>query len=193
MPPKQTSPTEHRGKGRPRAFDRDQALHRALEVFWRRGYEPASVAELCQAMGINPPSLYATFGNKSSLFLEAVRYYERTYWDAPAKRFLAEPDLYRAVGNFFSESAQILLSPDTPCGCMVILKEVLSRKLFFRADTKVYLTGSNPFALPAAKIGEYIRVLRRHFPLFAELSMQSRMTTSAKKARRNCASCANRV
>lgn len=124
MPPKQTSPTEHRGKGRPRAFDRDQALHRALEVFWRRGYEPASVAELCQAMGINPPSLYATFGNKSSLFLEAVRYYERTYWDAPAKRFLAEPDLYRAVGNFFSESAQILLSPDTPCGCMVVLAAV---------------------------------------------------------------------
>lgn len=61
-------------------------------------------------------------------------------------------------------------------------KEVLSRKPFFRADTKIYLTGSNPFALPAAKIGEYITVLRRHFPLFAELSMQSRIDDIGKKS-----------
>lgn len=114
----------YRGKGRPRAFDREQALHRALEVFWRHGYEPASVAELCNAMEIKPPSLYATFGNKASLFLEALRYYESTYWDAPAKRFMNEPDLYTAVTNFFSESAQILLSPETPCGCMVVLAAI---------------------------------------------------------------------
>lgn len=114
----------YRGKGRPRAFDREQALHRALEVFWRHGYEPASVAELCNAMEIKPPSLYATFGNKASLFLEALRYYESTYWDAPAKRFMNEPDVYTAVTNFFSESAQILLSPETPCGCMLVLAAI---------------------------------------------------------------------
>ncbi|WP_298030600.1 TetR/AcrR family transcriptional regulator [uncultured Desulfovibrio sp.] len=114
----------YRGKGRPRAFDREQALHRALEVFWQHGYEPASVAELCNAMEIKPPSLYATFGNKASLFLEALRYYESTYWDAPAKRFMSEPDIYTAVANFFSESAQILLSPETPCGCMVVLAAI---------------------------------------------------------------------
>lgn len=113
-----------RGKGRPRAFDRERALRRALEVFWRQGYEPASVATLCKAMEINPPSLYATFGNKASLFLEALRYYEQTYWEAPAARFLAEPDVYAAVANFFQEAAQILLSPETPCGCMVVLAAV---------------------------------------------------------------------
>ena len=114
----------YRGKGRPRAFDREQALHRALEVFWQHGYESASVAELCNAMEIKPPSPYATFGNKASLFLEALRYYESTYWDAPAKRFMSEPDIYTAVANFFSESAQILLSPETPCGCMVVLAAI---------------------------------------------------------------------
>lgn len=121
--PKRALP-EHRGKGRPRAFDRSKALHSALEVFWRRGYEPTSVAELCTVMGIKPPSLYATFGNKASLFLEAVRYYEKTYWEAPAQRFMSTPDIHEAVAKFFNESAQILLSPETPCGCMVVLAAI---------------------------------------------------------------------
>lgn len=123
MPVKNTD-TRCRGKGRPRAFDRAQALHSALKVFWQQGYEPASVAELCRAMGINPPSLYATFGNKASLFLEALRHYEHRYWDAPAARFLAQADIYTAVADFFHEAAQILLSPETPCGCMVVLAAV---------------------------------------------------------------------
>ena len=124
MSTKHTADSVCRGKGRPRAFDRAQALHSALKIFWKQGYEPASVAELCKAMEINPPSLYATFGNKASLFLEALRHYEHIYWDAPAKHFLAEPDVYTAVANFFRESAQILLSPETPCGCMVVLAAI---------------------------------------------------------------------
>lgn len=113
-----------RGKGRPRCFDRDNALLRALNVFWRRGYEPASITELCKAMGINAPSLYATFGNKAKLFLEAVHFYEKTYWEAPSRELLAEPDLYRGIDGFFKESARILLSPDSPCGCMVVLAAI---------------------------------------------------------------------
>ena len=65
MPTNRPPDAAARGKGRPRAFDRDLALHRALEVFWRQGYAPASVASLCKAMKINPPSLYATFGNNA--------------------------------------------------------------------------------------------------------------------------------
>lgn len=113
-----------RGRGRPRSFDRDAVLFKALEVFWRRGYEPASVTELCTAMGVNAPSLYAAFGSKSDLFLEAVSFYEERYWTAPARRFMEEKDFYLAVRNFFSEAAHILLSPDTPCGCMVVLAAV---------------------------------------------------------------------
>lgn len=114
----------HHGKGRPRSFDRDWALCRALELFWRKGFEPVSVAELCQSMNIRPPSLYAAFGNKTSLFLEALEYYEHTYWAAPSRRFCDEPDVYRAIERFFEEAAHILLSPSTPCGCMVVLAAV---------------------------------------------------------------------
>ncbi len=113
-----------RGKGRPRSFDRNMALLKALEVFWQRGYAPAAVSELCAAMGINAPSLYAAFGNKSRLFLEAVNFYEQRYWAAPSRRFMEEKDFYVAVNNFFTEAAGILLSPDTPCGCMVVLAAV---------------------------------------------------------------------
>ncbi len=113
-----------RGKGRPRCFDRDQALLKALDIFWRHGYEPASIAELCAAMEINAPSLYATFGNKSKLFLEAVHFYEKTYWEAPSRRFMAEPDVRKGIDNFFRESAKILVSPDSPCGCMVVLAAI---------------------------------------------------------------------
>ena len=116
--------TTTRGKGRPRSFDRDAALLRALEVFWQRGYEPASTSELCAAMGINAPSLYAAFGNKSRLFLEAVTFYEKRYWTEPSRRFMEEKNFYLAVHNFFTEAASILLSSDTPCGCMVVLAAV---------------------------------------------------------------------
>ena len=64
-------------RGRPREFDPDKALAAALEIFWRRGYEGASLAELTEAMGITKPSLYACFGNKESLFRKALDLYER--------------------------------------------------------------------------------------------------------------------
>ncbi len=113
--------TPHRSKGRPRSFDRERALHRALEVFWKHGYEPATVGELCAAMGINPPSLYAAFGNKASLFMEAVEHYETTYWAAPWRLLDEEPDLRRAMERFLLEAAAVLSSLDAPCGCMVVL------------------------------------------------------------------------
>lgn len=111
----------YRNRGRPREFDREKALITALKIFWSKGYEPASVAEICAAMGINPPSLYAAFGNKAGLFMEAALYYKRLYWEEPEKRLMAEPDVYKAIHNYFQEAVQILLSPDAPCGCLVIL------------------------------------------------------------------------
>jgi AcrR family transcriptional regulator len=77
-------------RGRPRAFDADQALEKAMRVFWKRGYDGASLPELTEAMGINRPSLYAAFGNKESLFRRAVeRYVEQG--SGLLKESLAQP------------------------------------------------------------------------------------------------------
>ena len=62
-------------KGRPREFDAEKALDAALEVFWRKGYEGASLPDLTEAMGINRPSLYAAFGNKEALFRKVIARY----------------------------------------------------------------------------------------------------------------------
>src|ERR1700712_982668 len=62
-------------RGRPLSFDRETALENAMHVFWERGYEAASIADLTAAMGITPPSLYTAFGDKERLFLEAIERY----------------------------------------------------------------------------------------------------------------------
>lgn len=110
-----------RAKGRPRNFDRAQALERALEIFWKKGFAPASIAELCAAMSINPPSLYAAFGNKAQLFMEAVEHYERVFWDETWDAMDREPDVRLAITKFFKDAAVILTKPDAPCGCVVVL------------------------------------------------------------------------
>ena len=66
-----------RPRGRPRAFDCDQALDRALQLFWQKGYEGTSLSDLTEAMGINRPSLYAAFGNKEELYRRALERYTR--------------------------------------------------------------------------------------------------------------------
>lgn len=119
-----TSVAADKPKGRPRSFDRDQALLKALDLFWRKGFEPSSVAELCTAMEINPPSLYAAFGNKAKLFIEAVNYYERVYWKTTWEHLEETQDITKAIDRFFSEAADILLSPSAPCGCMVVLAAI---------------------------------------------------------------------
>ncbi|MDE5833492.1 MAG: TetR/AcrR family transcriptional regulator, partial [Desulfovibrio sp.] len=94
---------------------------------------------------VNPPSLYATFGNKSSLFLEALRFYEKTYWQSPANKLMSEPDIRRAIAAYFDEAAEIILSPDNPCGCMVVTAavnisdsetEIIRRVREIREDTR---------------------------------------------------------
>jgi AcrR family transcriptional regulator len=120
-PKNQTKIPPHKSKGRPRTFDREAALTRALGVFWRRGYEPATMTELCAAMEINPPSLYAAFGNKAQLFMEAVKHYEDVYWDATWQQMEASTNVHEGMAAFFKDAARILTSQEVPCGCMVIL------------------------------------------------------------------------
>lgn len=107
--------------GRPRSFDRDAALRAALNVFWRHGYEQTTMTQLGAAMGIATPSIYCAYGNKAALFLEALTYYQQTYWDPVYARYAATEDIYEATETFFAEAAHILLAPNAPCGCLIVM------------------------------------------------------------------------
>ncbi|GAA2019952.1 TetR/AcrR family transcriptional regulator [Catenulispora yoronensis] len=106
-------------RGRPRGFDREAALDAALTEFWRHGYEATSVATLTKAMGINPPSLYAAFGDKRKLFSEAVQRYADTHGSYGA-RALAEPTAREAVEAMLRLAAAEYPAADHPPGCFVI-------------------------------------------------------------------------
>ena len=105
--------------GRPRAFDEQTVLDRAAEVFWRHGYEGASLSSLTSAMGINRPSLYATFGSKEELFRRAFARYHETNL-ANARAALEQPTANAAVESFLRASADALTADDHPAGCLSI-------------------------------------------------------------------------
>ena len=87
--------------GRPRVFDEKTALEAAMYVFWQKGYDGASMKNLTDAMGINSPSLYAVFGNKHQLYLEAIKYYTESEDCSPMMAFETEPDIEIAIAEFF--------------------------------------------------------------------------------------------
>jgi AcrR family transcriptional regulator len=106
-------------RGRPLAFNQDEALDKALNVFWSRGYEGASMSELTEALGINKPSIYAAFGNKEALFRKALERYRAgpvafvaEAMQQPTARLAVESLLMRAVDSFSDKS--------TPNGCMIV-------------------------------------------------------------------------
>ncbi|MGI2198406.1 TetR/AcrR family transcriptional regulator [Shewanella baltica] len=105
--------------GRPRAFDTDDALAKALEVFWRKGFEGTSLTDLTQAMGINKPSLYAAFGNKEQLFLKAIELYEQR----PCAFFypaLEQKTAYLVVESMLLGAASSLVDKSHPQGCLIV-------------------------------------------------------------------------
>jgi AcrR family transcriptional regulator len=101
--------------GRPREFDLATALASALDVFWRQGFEGASMADLTAAMGINRPSLYAAFGNKEALFHKALDHYEATYMGfIPAA--LAAPTAREAIERLLYGYADLQTGAEHPPG-----------------------------------------------------------------------------
>ncbi|MDO8212036.1 TetR/AcrR family transcriptional regulator [Conexibacter sp. CPCC 206217] len=110
---------ERRGRGRPRSFDSEAALDQAVELFWRQGYAATTVADLTDAMGINPPSLYAAFGSKQQLFERAAQRYAETYRHI-VESALAHPDLETVVRAFLTGVIEGATQPDHPAGCLTI-------------------------------------------------------------------------
>jgi AcrR family transcriptional regulator len=108
--------------GRPREFDRDAALEAAMFLFWRKGYEAASMHDLCDAMGVRSPSLYAAFESKEALYLAAIEHYVQTQgppvWDRLADGKTARD----GVESLLIGGAEVLPKSRTaPAGCMALL------------------------------------------------------------------------
>lgn len=107
--------------GRPRNFNEDEALEKALHVFWTKGYEGTSLTDLITEMGINKPSLYAAFGDKEQLFQKATDYYARTYTEAVSEA-LSRPDFKDSISAFFNCGIEFMTGSNGkhPLGCMAV-------------------------------------------------------------------------
>lgn len=110
--------TPPRKTGRPLSFDREVVLEKAMLAFWEGGYETTSISDLTAVMGLTAPSLYAAFGNKQQLFIEAMRLYvgdraawERTMFEAPTAR--------EAVTGMLRGAALLYTGDQTPRGCLL--------------------------------------------------------------------------
>jgi len=111
--------------GRPRSFDRDAALAAAIELFWRAGYQETTIAMLTSAMGVTPPSLYAAFGDKDSLFDEAsALYFHRTCEAVDAAA--ARPTAREAIAVMLDDTARTHTDTRTPLGCLMLTEPRLA-------------------------------------------------------------------
>jgi AcrR family transcriptional regulator len=110
-----------RRRGRPRGFDRDEALESAMRLFWTRGYEATSISDLTEAMRITPPSLYGAFGDKKGLFLEAVGRYEQGAGCFAQAALTQEPTAERAIRRLLLDAAIFFTNPKNPKGCLMVL------------------------------------------------------------------------
>ena len=106
-------------RGRPRVFDMDEALDKALEIFWKRGYEGASIAELTETLGINKPSLYAAFGNKEELFKKTLSRYVADQI-AFIQEAINQPSAYEVAQSFLTKAVEFFTDTKHPKGCLIV-------------------------------------------------------------------------
>ncbi|ORJ47694.1 TetR family transcriptional regulator [Kluyvera intermedia] len=111
-------------RGRPREFDRTEALNQAMKIFWQKGYTATSMNDLYEAMGIKSPSLYAAFGSKEDLYEEVLLHYEQSVAPRIWGHMTSEPSPREAVWLWLERSADMLTQTDMPHGCMVTLSAV---------------------------------------------------------------------
>jgi AcrR family transcriptional regulator len=107
-----------RARGRPKGFIHDEALDRAVEMFWEHGYEGVDVDRIARAVNVTKPALYRAFGDKPTLLLKAVERYTLTYGAPRMAAFQAEPDIHKAV-TAFCEATVNTATSDGRGGCMM--------------------------------------------------------------------------
>ena len=131
--------------GRQLQFDKDKALEEAMFVFWKKGFLGASLSELTTAMGINKPSLYAAFGNKEELFVNATEFYLSKY-ASPHVAFLNEQEqsLSERVKAYLLSMATMLCNSSTPSGCFIAVaaNELAGESLPEKASQTIIYAGN---------------------------------------------------
>jgi AcrR family transcriptional regulator len=110
-----------RPRGRPRLFDREAALDTAMMLFWRQGYEGTSLSDLTTGMGIRPASLYAAFGSKEALFMEALERYRSGVGSGLPRIVNNAPSAREAVRMLLEGTAATVTRRAQPRGCMIVL------------------------------------------------------------------------
>src|ERR1700722_4938464 len=110
-----------RGRGRPREFNREQGLAKAMHLFWSRGYDAISMADLRAGLGITQASLYAAFGSKEQLFREAVDLYRRTAGFSTTRALAIETSAREAIHAMLQAAVDAFSAPGAPGGCLLIL------------------------------------------------------------------------
>ena len=110
-----------KSRGRPKVFDREAALDKAMTLFWQHGYEATSLSDLVEATGAKAPTLYAEFANKEGLFRAVLdRYISRFAEKHEAQLFCEEKSVEQALHDYFSAVASCFTSKETPAGCFMI-------------------------------------------------------------------------
>jgi len=109
------------GKGRTRGFDREVALEVAMQLFWRRGFVGTSVADLCTAMGITSPSMYAAFGNKEALYQASLEHFSKTRGLPIWLKVMEAKTARETVETLFTCTVNAYTDHNQPLGCMSTL------------------------------------------------------------------------
>ena len=141
---------------RPREFDEAVALDAAIQCFWSRGYEATSVRDLADAMGIAGPSLYNTFGDKRTLYRQALEHYvERGFCDW-VRRFESQLAPRAAIGAFFDEIIELSLADDQRKGCLIVNSalELAPHDAEFQAALAAVLRDMEAFFYRCVKAGQ---------------------------------------
>ncbi|MDY1038465.1 TetR family copper-responsive transcriptional repressor ComR [Lelliottia sp. CFBP8978] len=143
-----------KSRGRPKVFDRDAALDKAMTLFWQHGYEATSLSDLVEATGAKAPTLYAEFTNKEGLFRAVLdRYITRFAAKHEAQLFCEEKTVEQALQDYFAAVAACFTSKDTPAGCFMI-----NTSATLAASSKeIANTVKSRHAMQEETLGEFLR------------------------------------
>jgi AcrR family transcriptional regulator len=106
-------------RGRPRQYDRGEALDRATAAFWARGYSATTLDDLVAAMGMNRPSIYNAFGDKQAVYRLALEHFVEQMRATVSERVLAEPTLEKALRNLYAGALDVYFGEERALGCFV--------------------------------------------------------------------------